>query len=62
MCYNIICKFKNVYIHSCKKGVRRMSNEIADRGEVTSKAATEKFSVVCKESREFEKYLKGESK
>ena len=39
-----------------------MSNEIADCGEVTSKAATEKFSVVCKESREFEKYLKGESK
>ena len=39
-----------------------MSNEIADRGEATSKAATEKFSVVCKESREFEKYLKGESK
>ena len=39
-----------------------MSNEIADRGEVTSKAAAEKFSVVCKESREFEKYLKGEHK
>ena len=39
-----------------------MSNEIADRGEVTSEATTEKFSVVCKESREFEKYLKGESK
>lgn len=39
-----------------------MNNEIANRGEVTSKVSTEKFSVVCKERREFEKYLKGESK